>query len=228
MTMSEWKNKLESLEGLTSEPLNKNQAWNKLYTRLENKPLRRNRWIYWTAAASLVIGLFLLKDVNNNDLELNGGEISVKPNQPVPEVPEERKLINPAIQEIAESPVLNKPVQVAKKELKSIPSDTLPVEKTVIAVTQEDTATNEQVLVKVEPEQEEPAETQKPTAKKALRVVHINELGQQIREDVITAQRQRSRSIYFKIGNSSNTFSNEEGSLPTGTGNSRIVFNPTN
>ncbi len=226
--MSEWKNKLESLEELRSEPLNKNQAWNKLYTRLENKPRRKKRWIYWAAAACLVIAFFLLKFVNTNDIELNGGEISVKPNQPVPEIVEERKLINPPIQKIAESTRLNRPVQVAKKELRSLPSNTQPVEETVIVVTQEDTVWNEQILVNVEPEQKEPAETQKPTAKKTLRVVHINELGHQIREDVIVAQRQRSGSIYLKIGNSSNTFSNELGLLPAGTGNSRIVFNPTN
>jgi hypothetical protein len=228
MTMSEWKNKLESLEELRSEPLNKNQAWNKLYTRLENKPRREKRWIYWTAAACLVIVFFLLKLSNTNDIELNGGEISVKPNQPVPEIVKERKPTNPAIQEIAESTGGNKPVQVAKKKLRSHPSNTHPIEETVITVTQEDTVRNEQILVKVEPEQKEPAETQKPTAKKTLRVVHINELGHQVREDVIVAQRQRSGSIYLKIGNSSNTFSNELGSLPPATGNSRIVFNPTN
>ena len=225
--MSEWKNKLESLEELRSEPLNKNLAWNKLYARLKNKPRRKNRWIYWTAAASLAIVFFLLKVFNNNNIESKGGEISVKPNKPVPEILEERKLINP-IQEIAESPRLKRPAQVAKKKPGSLPSDTHPVEETVIAVTKEDSARNEQILVKVEPEQKEPDQTQQPTAKKKLRVVHINELGQEIKEDVKVAQRQRSGSIYLKIGNSSNTFSNESVTLRTGAGNSRIVFNPTN
>ena len=226
--MSEWKNKLESLEGLSSEPLNKNQAWNKLYTRLENQPRRKNRWIYWTAAACLIIVFSLLKFVNTNDIKRNGGEISVKPNKSVPGIIEERKLNKQAVQEIVERPGPNRPVQVAKKEPGSLPTDRHPAEVPVIAVTPEDTLRNEQILVNVEPDQQNPVETQKPTAKKTLRVVHINELEHQNREDVIVAQRQRSGSIYLKIGNSSNTFSNELESLPSRTSNSRVVFNPTN
>jgi len=226
--MSEWKNKLESLEGLRSEPLDKNQAWNKLYTRLDDSPRRKYRWITWAVAASLVIAFLLLKFVNKNDIILNGDEISVKPNQPTPEIVDERKLINPVMQKIPESTGLNRPPQVAKKKPGSLPSGTRPVEEKIIVVANEDTARNEQVLVKVESGQVAPAEIQTTPAKKKLRVVHINELGQEIKEDVMMAQRQRSGSIYLMIGNNSNTLSGEPLSVRTGAGNSRIFFNPTN
>jgi hypothetical protein len=57
-----WKGSLENTDHFPAETFNKNEAWEKLYKRLHNKPQHKiARW-YWMAAACLLIiaAIFLL------------------------------------------------------------------------------------------------------------------------------------------------------------------------
>lgn len=225
--MSEWKNKLESLERLSAQPLDKSKAWDKLYNRLQEKPRRKNVLVYWIAAAAcLLFGFMLIRFINNREIDLKPGDhLTKKQEQPNNDVQADRQLINPAIQEIPQSTEIRKPVIAIKKENKPLKIIKVPIELPIIR--QEDTVSKNIQLAVNQPEQLPSMNLPPQTKKKQIRVVHINELGKQ-REEVNMAQREPSGNIYFKIGSSDYQVNKTPGMASPGANHSRIVFNPTN
>ena len=55
----DWKNKLEDFEGLAGEKFNKEVSWEKLHSRLRQKPKNKRIIWYWMAAACLFFALFI-------------------------------------------------------------------------------------------------------------------------------------------------------------------------
>ena len=51
-----WVDQLDALENIPGEaPHDKSKSWDRLYDRLRNKPAKRSRFIYWSAAACLIL-----------------------------------------------------------------------------------------------------------------------------------------------------------------------------
>ena len=63
-----WKQLLENADSLPAEVLkDKSAAWEKLYTRLHNKPARKLRTWYWAAACLLVASITMLVFIDNKN-----------------------------------------------------------------------------------------------------------------------------------------------------------------
>lgn len=224
--MSEWKNKLETLESLSSQPLDKSKAWDKLYSRLEKKPRRKSTLVYWIAAAAcLLFGFMLIRFIINREINLKPSDVvTKKQNQPNSEVHMDRQMINPSTQEIPQSTEIRKPVIAIKKE--KIPVIIKATVNFPINASPDTVNKTEQIAMN-QPGPLPSISTPTPVTKKQIRVVHINELGKQ-REDVIMAQREPSGNIYFKIGSSDYQVNKTPGIASPGANHSRIVFNSTN
>lgn len=224
--MSDWKKRLEALENLPAEPLDKNAAWEKLYGRLDKKPRRKIAMIYWVAAASLLIAFLLIKFVNR-PVDKSTPEILVKKEkEPVKQTVPEPNINIPGEYVIASQPSTKKSVAlISKKQITNsntaaiadsiIPDKTEPTDSLQIAVT-----TAEENLTPVSPNVVSP--------KKRMKMVHINELGNTPKEDVIMVQRQSSGNSYIRFNSNYNTFSPGSLSVPSGNNGTRLIFNPTN
>jgi len=54
-----WKNKLEEIESLSGETFNKEAAWEKLHERMQGKSRNKKAVWYWAAAACLMLALLI-------------------------------------------------------------------------------------------------------------------------------------------------------------------------
>jgi hypothetical protein len=163
-----WKNKLGALTGLPGEAaLQKDAAWEKLHSRLQEKP-RRNKAVWYWAAACLLIALIIPLLITNKKENIVVRKDPPEKQQPV------IVSTSPAAPALVETP---KQVKKIKHENRSI---------------KEQQAADLKALVKQEPvlpvEEKNinnipvPAVTDTATvaataiAKKKMTVVHINEL----------------------------------------------------
>jgi len=107
-----WKNKLEGLTGLPGEAaLEKNAAWEKLHSRLQEKPRKHKAIWYWAAACLLLTLTIPLMMTNKKE------NIVVKNNTP-------QKQQTITLQTPATVPVTVKvPMQVEKKKVESSTKD---------------------------------------------------------------------------------------------------------
>jgi hypothetical protein len=193
-----WKNKLEGLTGLPGEAaLDKNIAWEKLHSRLQEKPRKHTAIWYWAAACllpALIIPLMLT----------NKKENSVVRNDP-PQKQQTIILPAPPVPVIATIPM-----QVEKKKVENNSKKDQHITEIKNIVKQEEpvTAITEAIIEK------DPLVTITDTAatitasvpiKKKLAVVHINELASPTAQFYpLPNYVQRSFKIKFKNGRSAN------------------------
>ncbi|MEO5891575.1 MAG: hypothetical protein ABIQ31_15090 [Ferruginibacter sp.] len=175
-----WKNKLENFDQLSEVILpGKNELWEKLHIRLEQKP-RRSRIMWYLAAACLLAVIILsltLTDKRNEDLASKGTKRAVTAEKLLPTAPALKQIIPGNITSASSkktTPVyhlqpstypaaLNEPV----KDQPVLKIEAMPAPQKIFETTLPDSA----VIA-----------TQVIVAKKKLKVVHINELGELIEE----------------------------------------------
>jgi hypothetical protein len=175
-----WTGLLENAEHFPAETFNKNEAWDKLYKRLHNKPQHKIAKWYWMAAACLLIiaAIFLL--MNKQEQQPSFATNPLHSNEPATGIVKKTVLTNEN----------NKELVSASKEDKKAVSPTL--HKNNVAVIKIETVTgrdldsvNNAALTKtaITPTihfDSAMATTTPP--KKKLRVVHVNEIDQPAEE----------------------------------------------
>jgi hypothetical protein len=66
----DWQNKLEEMNSLPAEEIiDKHAAWEKLHTRLQEKPRRKRMIWYWAAACLLLAIMIAIKTTNSKNVE---------------------------------------------------------------------------------------------------------------------------------------------------------------
>lgn len=185
-----WKNKLDELDNLPSEPLmGKMAAWEKLHTRLRHKPrVRKTTW-YWTAAACVLISAGLawfytservsnaatgknqyqtVKSVNDTAMV---NKATVRVDTPRTTFTTRNTQQPHTVLKHKKNQVFINDVVIGKPDLpyRNIPMESLP-ENVVDTNTPPDTLQAE--LTKAIP------------ARKKLRVIHINELGKGMEQEL--------------------------------------------
>ncbi len=197
-----WKDKLDRLDELPGEPwAGKNAAWDKLYTRLHEKP-RQKAGPWWLAAAVfllLVAGACLLilhthetkqPLVKNNSLPVHAGSPATPPAiAPIEKTYPAATISNSASDSDDRQPA---PILLTVKHEKTLPfagqpADTSNTQQISIAlpVIRADTPVLASVMALPSP--------------KKLRVIHINELEAPAGDNVQPARLPGSRSFRFLL-----------------------------
>lgn len=200
-----WKGKLEGLESLPGETFNKEGAWNRLHERMQEKNSKKKAIWYWAAAACLVIALltswFLsMKDepalVKNNSAKEKG--------QPA--------ISQDVITNMKDSIVSISPTSVKRK----IDANSIENTNKIFAPVSHKTPVVENIAIKKNKEEfitpeinnnsSAPVDAQMNIiavipAKKKLRVVHINELGDPMEEAPAVAHKTDIHSFQMQFGN---------------------------
>jgi hypothetical protein len=195
-SQNNWKILLEEPEHFAGEAIrDKNEAWEKLYLRLHEKPRRKlARW-YWVAASVLIVIIcgFLLF-VNDGKQK----DIAVKDRSPlekeVPAVRESEEGAQPKDSNYTVFTSKERTHRIAVEQRESWVSAIQPVNNNFIP-----DSINEQVpqLTAAQPLAIETTKTVASTAvpKNKLRVVHINETGHPVEEPTVN-NRFSDRNIF--------------------------------
>ena len=177
-----WKNKLEDVESLSSEAFpDKNNTWEKLHARLDEKPRRKAFAWYWIAAACLLLAV-IIPAITMNKKQNAIVKTNVKPieqnkkNTAVISTPEENK-VEKNIPVITEKKDEIKSV-ASKKEIKPVAGNPAKNNEDVV-INSDSNITAQQPIVSTIPVVDSTRATALSTipAKKKIKVVHINELG---------------------------------------------------
>ncbi|MEO6218802.1 MAG: hypothetical protein ABIO81_00135 [Ginsengibacter sp.] len=199
-----WKLKLEDLESLQDDPFNKEASWGKLHNRLQNKSSYKKVMWYWAAAACLLLATLTQWLLSNkkenalikNDLRQQQIQSPLSPSMPankdsftvIPLIPAKKKSpVNPAendnkiITTIDHKILTFQNVAIKKDEEQSL-------EPGIInnIITPADPQVN---IVAIIPE------------KKKLRIVHINELGDPVKEFPALAHKTEKHSFQLNLAN---------------------------
>ena len=194
-----WLNKLERLEYLPGETFNKDSAWNRLHGRLRGKRNNKKNLWYGMAAACLLLAL-MISFMNNNkgDQKSSSSQANLKQpkttnvSNPIADKNKRTENIN------TDLPVKEKIVTVSKRSgqikhsmiydeadskvrLNDIHSQTGPAIKTIPILD-----TNSTISIVL-------------PAKKKLKVVHINELGDPIFESPDMTRNSDKHSFKLKL-----------------------------
>ncbi len=178
-----WKNKLEDAESLSGETLtDTNAAWEKLHARLSEKPRRIRAVWYWAAAACLLLAIIIpmmTATKKQPGLAKNNTEQTQPKKSTAPEAAPQRK------NEVVDAT----PVEMQKKNLLKTPEQMSEKKDAAIDIVQEEatvsTGFNDQQNIVPPPIilPQPLADTSTITtlamlpAKRKLKVIHINELG---------------------------------------------------
>lgn len=200
-----WKGKLEGLENLPGETFNKEAAWNSLHERMREKNSNKKAIWYWAAAACLVIALFTswflsMKDepalVKNNSVKEKG--------QPA--------ISQDVITNLKDSIVSIDATSVKRKiDANSIENNNkilapvshkIPMVKNIAIIKDKE----EFITPEINDNSTVPVDAQMNIiavipAKKKLRVVHMNELGDPTEEAPAVAHKTDIHSFQMKFGN---------------------------
>jgi hypothetical protein len=174
-----WKQRLENADDLQAEILkDKNAAWEKLYTRLHNKPARKLTNWYWAAACLLTIGITSSIIIFNNEKH----QTSITVASPTIQTPSIKKQSLQTEQKHTELSLLSS----AEKSKKLMTLKDKAAKKI-------ESGSNNEFLIDSAKEQAVTATITEPTlnfdssvkeittavpVKKKLIVIHINDLGQ--------------------------------------------------
>ncbi len=199
-----WKNKLESLESLPGERLDKEASWEKLHSRLRKSRNGKRALWYWAAAACLLLALltpwFLLNKKEGVLVKNSGGQqknqippahlipggnkdsiafisaISIEKEMPVSTIKKKNR-IN-ALVNHGTLTIENVAVQKNSEEFikPEVPDNVIPSLDTQVSI------------IAIVPE------------KKKLPVVHINELGDPV-EELSVARKTERHSFQMKFAN---------------------------
>ena len=174
---SSWKDNLESWDGLAEESLDKTAAWNKLHNRLQKKDNSKKVIRYWAAAASFIIMLFI-GNIIHLKKELPIGSNSHPTKEKIwtsPQVIDSSPVIlTPAITETKKTVVLK---VENKQHTPLLSAETIP--NFEVAKQDEEFPT---IAPTISSEIPDTTAVVTVTAKKRLRVIHINELGKPIED----------------------------------------------
>ena len=185
-----WKNKLEDVEHLSDATLqDKNAAWEKLHSRLHQKPRRTRAVWYWVAAACLLTAIIVpvltankkhAEIVTNNTVPASANKATAQQQLPVKEnvatvAPADDNNKTVTIQ--TDQPVNHKKINPGIAPVKSVIASTEFTEQNDIPLTP---------TISILPVQTPVPETTITAVavreKKKLKVVHINELGDPVLE----------------------------------------------
>jgi len=201
-TQNNWRGLLENADHFPNETLhNKNEAWEKLYARLHNKPRYKLASWYWVAAICLlavtITVLLVMNKQKNQPLVINHPS---PVNNPVPAIAKKsieennRKLVPiPKQQEqLVSNPRLKKNTTAVK------------IESTLSSLVLDSTINSSPAKIAVTSNPHFDSSIIAPitavTAKKKLRVVHINEMGQPVEESTANKSIER-HGFEFRIIN---------------------------
>jgi hypothetical protein len=221
-TQNSWKQILENVDGFTGAPLkDKNAAWEKLHARLHKKTVNNLLSWHWVAAACLVVAtittIFLLSNKKQEPL------ITVSPAHRQPVTDTKKRLITE--QKNAE-PVSIKPRWKNKTDIsysqknRSIKKDDLisnnapsidsinkaPAMETVTQSTLQVDSADRKITIII-------------PAKKKLRVVHINDLGQPAEESTADNKFIERHTFPLRINNHENYHS-----IPGNSANNGLIL----
>ncbi len=203
-----WKDKLEDVEHLSTVTLqDKNAAWEKLHSRLHQKPHRNRAVWYWTAAACLLIAIIVplitankkqAEIVTNNTVPVSPGKATAQQQLPVNKnvptvVPADNNNKTVTIQ--TDQPINHKKINSGIGTVKSVMAPVVFIEQKDIPAVQ-----NIAILPVQIPVTETTTAVVLP-AKKKLKVVHINELGDPVLEPRNTMHPDDYGVIQFKLIN---------------------------
>lgn len=199
-----WKNKLDNLEQLPGETFNKEAAWDKLHYRMQGKKGNKNSRWYWIAAACLLFALlFTWMNYPKNNSHLSNNETIIKPSEKtdisISTTSENntKKNINVSSQANDKvASVINKPHPINHK---AIPVETI----SVIHLNNPDSMqmnleTPRNILQTINTT---PMTAMILPVKKKLKVVYINELGDQLIESPAMARNPDIRTFSVQLAN---------------------------
>jgi len=199
-----WRNKLEDLEQLSGETFNKEAAWDKLHDLLQGRKGNSKRHWYWMAAACLLIAsaiTWLIYPKNNPQLS-----IFVTTKTPSKKFDNS----NSTIDKNKETKNTNNDLS-ANNKLLAISTRSHPIKRTVIpdiVVSKIRLADTANIQINSITENNMPQTFNIPPtaviifpAKKKLKVVHINELGDQVEAFSDMARNTDLHSFQIKLAN---------------------------
>jgi hypothetical protein len=215
-----WKQLLENADGLPAEVLiDKNATWEKLYTRLQNKPVRKHRTWYWAAACLLATSITTFVFIDNEN-----HQPSVTVSSPT-----------------RQTPLIKKQPLHGEQKKSKVPIFASPEKSSNLIITQKNKAANKiepasnhnlitdstgaQTVTPIQSEAE--LHLDSPTKetiatippRKKIRVVHINDLGQPAEES--TADNKPPGKYGFQLRILNAEYYN---SSPAGTRNNGLIL----
>jgi hypothetical protein len=172
-----WKNKLEALNCLPGEAAHEKDAlWEKLYGRLQQKPVAgKARW-YWIAAGLLPLIIIAITMINNTgNILVNPETVKDKNTKATPSYlqPASTEAVTLSISAPAEK--IQPATGIKPKEKSKIFNDTIKANDAVVSILPEKTETDIATNNMLPPDTAVAVETT-TIVKKKLQVVHINEL----------------------------------------------------
>ena len=189
-----WKNLLENAEHFSGQTLpDKNEAWEKLYGRLHNRPRRKLPRRYWVAAAGLMAVAITALLFTTKEIDPNTSIIKERP--PV------NTTASPVLKESA--PANETLLSIPKQQAKPVPPSPTAKKLTVTEIETDnpqsvilDSAKNLSGTAAVSnPHPDSPVITAVTLipAKKKLKLVHVNEIGQPVVEPTANESAARPR-----------------------------------
>lgn len=206
----DWKSKLNHLDGLPDESMpDKNEVWEKLHHRLHGKIRSKKTLWYWAAAACILIIIMtplVHFKYNNNDLP-NTQTLNNSIETPTHDLENSPGII---ISDKKDSSLNSEPALAITNQLKKeIPSDKKITrqneQKKITIIRLSDTVSRQNLLADQSNSLSlldtfQVATTAVP-AKKKLKVVHINELGDPVEVSPGNVANTYKHAFQFKIGN---------------------------
>jgi hypothetical protein len=197
-----WKNKLDGLECLPGEEAtDKDALWDKLDARRGKRNNKKALW-YWMAAACLLFILLIPFFHKEKNQSINNGIVQKQPVQStsrpsqviIKEEPKTLTVLEPAKRESTDfisNKVHNRSLLIPETNRKLLQvAGTVSIQATLTPGTTDLIAAGNSISVV----------TQIP-AKKKLKVVHINELGDDVEQSPDVARNADIHSFQFKFGN---------------------------
>ncbi len=201
--INSWKIKLDELNSLPGEPItDKNVLWSKLDARLREKKTDKKPAWYWIAAACFLFALMIpMIFFNKKERQLTKAEIKqVQPEikNPLNSTAGKKDSIKNII-----FPLPKKNTEIVQKKTNKIPDEVIAKKQSnqfrlAGAVSTKDLMI-ETKNTSLQPIGISPGITAIAPVKKKLKVVHINELGDPVKEspDVVTRQAGHSFQLKF-------------------------------
>lgn len=194
-----WKNKLEDTNGLSAETLSdKNAAWEKLHNRLRENPNSKKVVWYWVAAACLLLAIFIpLMLVHKNENNVVKNNIQ-KSKESKPQLTQAESLKKGAIAAI--SAVNAEKKKTVKNKIKNYNNNTITnINKEPSETNNNQMAANEIILSVPAIDSSVVTTVGTVPAKKKLKVVHINELGDPVEVSSEIAHNTDLHSFQLKL-----------------------------
>ncbi len=202
-----WINKLEDVSRLSGETfIDKNAAWEKLHSRLLQKPQRINALWFWAAAACFLLALIIPANTFNKKQE---GLVQNVPLQILPKKITATEILilkENAVAKISTSLIEKKEIpepSIKSNNKKAHANDLMKIEQILSATISDQPDIQKKLPTLNPPIINTPVETTftLATVKKKLEVVHINELSDPGEEASNIARYYERRSFKLKLIN---------------------------